>query len=204
MDKYFIALEPELKLKNLINSKKSFIRNLIGDQKYLSEEPHTTLIVLTSESIAELLDEIEKISLITEKIKLNITGLNVFFKDVLTDNNTLVCSFDQNSLKKLRNFQIDLIKKIDKFNTKKSILINSKDYLKFNEQEREKIKEYGFPYIEDNWIPHITLASIEENKFKRVFDVIEKNDMKESYFLDHISLYNISQSNLLVKKFKLK
>ncbi len=204
MEKYFIALEPEENLTALVNEQKNLVRELVGEQKYLSEQPHFTLFVLTFKDVKEILPKLGEIANNLTKFPVKICGLHVFYDDIQTNGNTITYSVSRENNNYLKKIQLELINSINDFNTKEFISRNDKIYKKMSDVEKANTDKYGFPFVGENWLPHITIASIEKDKFEKVLKRLIKNEIRGEFLLSYLSLYKISNNSILINKFELK
>lgn len=203
MDSYFICLEPEKKLGEKINSQKRFILQNIGQQAYLDHPPHTTLFVFTTNDLTNIERRLGKIKEFKEII-VEIDKMDVFYDDAFTGGNTAIYSFREDSLEKLRDIQKKSFKMIEEFLTKELFKEKLRSLKNLGDAERKNIETYDFPYFGNNWIPHITLASIDKDLFSKVFGWLKENEIKGSFKLDAISLYKNDEPPTLIKKWRLK
>ncbi|MDP1729344.1 MAG: 2'-5' RNA ligase family protein [archaeon] len=202
MDKYFIGLSPNIELFNLVQERKDRIAKLVGMQKFLSDEPHTTLTVFTTnnlEAIKKSLDNLcENISEVN--VRLSENSLDVFYNDCLTDNHTPTYSL-RGSYVQLADIQKRVIVTIKPHNTLQAF--NSENP-SLKKEEQRNVQMYGFPFVGQNWKPHITLASVEPDKFRKVFDLIKTMPIKGKFKLDALALYQIQDPLKKIKSWKLK
>ena len=147
MEQYYIALNPEKKLADLVNNQKKLVQKTIGNQKYLQDPPHLTLIIFTTDKLNDIIQELENIIKNLPKFNIKLKDFHVFYNDPWTKCNTITYSLSEENLSFLRKIQLKVTDSIDKFNT----------------------KGFDYAYIGDKWIPHITIASIELDKFDLVF-----------------------------------
>jgi 2'-5' RNA ligase len=203
MNKYFIALIPEERLNRLVEEQKKLVRTIVGEQKYLSEPPHLTLIVFTSKKIQEIIKVLKGISKTIKKFSINLSDFKIFYNDIQTKMNTITYSLSKQEEEYLKTIQSKIILGVNKFNTKDFLKKESEIYSKMKKIEKENIKKYGFPFVGKNWIPHITIVSIEPSKFSRVFEKLKENFLSGVFNIDSIGLYKINKKSVLIKKFKL-
>ncbi|MBX4212075.1 2'-5' RNA ligase family protein [Candidatus Pacearchaeota archaeon] len=208
IEHFFIALIPDEGMQKRILAEKKIVYKIAGDQKYLTHHPHSTLIVTSFEKnkVNEVLSIIKSIASLTPKISISLDHKNVFYDDALTEGHTFTYGFSKPDSDRLRELQLKVIARIKSLN--KNILFNeqSEAYSKFSAEQKDNINKYGFPYIGKGWIPHITISSIDKNKFESVSREIGKN-VGERFFFDSLALYRKSSldSNIpvLVKSFPL-
>lgn len=205
MEKYFITLDPEEKLINLINKQKKLVRDFVGEQEYLLDPPHFTLFRLKLKTPNKTLSKLEEITKNIEKFPINITGFHTFYDDLQTQKNTITYSLSQQNIKYFRKIQLQIVNLLNKVNTKKFYTKDEDIYQKMSGIEKLNVDNFGFPFVGKNWIPHITIVSIEKDKFDKVFEELRKNnDVKGEFFIDSMSLYKILEKPILIKNFKLK
>jgi len=197
MKDYFVSLTPEEDFKKLVKQSKRNIYEQFGKQEYLSEPPHITLFILSTEREQEVLREIEDISKNLKKMNIGLEKIKVFQKDPRTGKNTIVYPIEKTLLIKL---QSEVMLRLNKFNTGRFI---SKNMRKFSKEEIRNIENYKYPFIGDSWIPHITICSIEDQITKKTLDILNKNPLKEKVTLDSLDLYEISDKLKLIRRFKL-
>ncbi|VVB78732.1 2'-5' RNA ligase superfamily protein [uncultured archaeon] len=204
MDKYYIALNPEKKLTDLINHQKSTVREMVGDQTYLSHPPHFTLFMFTLNSPADIFNGLEKLVENMCKFKVGLENVHVFYNDLSTNANTLTYPVSNKSLEFLKELQSEVINVVDPFNTKSIYKKEDETYKKMSGDEKLNVDLYGCPFVGNNWIPHITIASIEPSKFQVVFDKIRKDPCFGYFFIDSINLYKVGEkSSELIRSFEL-
>lgn len=202
MEAYYIALNPDHNFSNFINKQKDTIKNLIGPQLYLKDPPHITLFLFKTDNPTSILQEIKELSLALTKIKLSIKDLHVFYNDKWTGGNTITYNFHENDVDNLKQIQIQLINKVHK-QIEPFFTEQYKNYNDYSELEKSNINKFGFPFVGENWIPHITLASIEKDKFDIIFEKIKQTTFPEELTINAINLYKVEGSEL-VKSFELK
>lgn len=201
MDKYFIAFCPEKKLCDLINKQKGIIRKLAGEQTYLSHPPHTTVIVFTTNNLRSIETVLERTAHGFDKIPIKIGSFHVFYDDPFTKGHTITYSLGRDSINAMKDAQIKIVSAIDGFNTRRALPKNSEAYGKLGVIEKANVDRYGFPFIGDNWMPHLTLASIDKNKFDKLFETLKMNQINGDFFLDNLALYKTGNPPSLIRKF---
>lgn len=201
MDKYFISLDPEKRLKEKIEEQKRIIMNLAGNQTYLTHPAHTTLIVLSTNEIDSLVDLIKEFSQKNERINIKVDGFHLFLNDIQTNENTITYKFSEENESFLRKIQLEILEKINKYNKINLFKSNTQILEKMSELEKENINKYGYPFVGDNWIPHITLASIKRDKYNLIWNTLKNNPIVGDFLFDSISLYKIDENPRLIKKF---
>ena len=182
MEQYYLALNPDKNLTKLINEQKILVEDSIGNQTYLHHPPHFTLIIFTTDNLDKIILELENLAKKIPKINIVLKDLYIFYNDSLTNGHTIAYSVSEENIPILREIQLKTVNAIDKFNTKKFV----------------------YPFIGDVWIPHITLASIEPDKFDLIFDKIKQNSIQGEFLIDSINLYRVGDENsFLIRSFEL-
>jgi len=203
MEKYFFALLPEKRLTDLIYNQKNFIRELSGEQIYLSEPPHITLYVLTVKN-KRIFSKLEELTSGMNIPPISLKDFNIFYNDLQTRGNTITYSLDEESAGSMRKIQSTLINTFSPFNTKE-LFSKPEIYDKMTPLEKENTDNYGFPFVGKNWIPHLTLASINKQDFSRVWKEIRKKQIKGKFLIESLGLYNTGANPLkLIRGFILK
>lgn len=204
MDKYFISLDPSKELYDRINEQKTTIKNIIGEQKYLIHPPHITLILFSTHDIEKAKKAFEIFSPKISKINIKIEDIDVYYNDKLTNGHTIIYNLSESDVKKLREVQMKVNEFIMPLNTKEIILKNSVEYNRLSDNEKENVDKYGYPYFGKNWVPHLTLASIEKDKFGDIFELIKSQVIRGLFTLDSISLYKVAEPSILIRRGVLK
>ena len=182
MIKLGVFLAPNSKIKKVIINFKKKVKKNFGTQNYLNHPPHCTLCVLYASNL--FLQNFKKKNLIVKykkEFKLEIT--DVFFNDPITKGNTLIFKIKKNKF--LSSVQLQILKFM------KQYLINKK--INFpNLKMQNNFKKYGYPFVNSNWLPHFTIASIAKknnqeafiNNFKNYKNNTPKQKVKYIYFYE--------------------
>jgi 2'-5' RNA ligase len=180
---YVIALEFERKLNELIYEQKKEIEFIAGNQIYLNHPPHITLYVLSSNQsdLIEIKKRVKKISEYIKIINIKIKGLGIFKNDSKTKCDTVFYEFMNDD---------ELIK------IQKEIVI-----LSDLDQSTEK-----FNFIGGEWHPHITLASIQEDKLEYIYKKLKNKEINGDFIIDKLVIYSYKYPSppRIIKKFRLK
>src|SRR3989344_4277367 len=161
MNVYVIALEPEKRLGKLIDNQKKQVKYIAGDQIYLNHPPHITLYVLLSDE-DEIKNIIGRISENTRKINVQIKDLNVFRDDFKTKCDTIFYEFFENEkLKKMHDYVVSLLSELD-----------------------ESIEK--FPFMGDDWHPHMTIASIQKDKSGIIYKKLAGNKINGDFIMENL------------------
>jgi 2'-5' RNA ligase len=180
-----IFIEPPKKKSNFLNNWKKIIKKNFGKQKYLTHPLHSTIATFKLEKkisnnfYISLKNEMKLFS----KFKINITKPNIFYDDALTGGDTLFFEIKKNS--KLILFQKKILKHFHQIDQN----ISKDDFFK-NKKFQSNYKNFGFPFVGRDWIPHFTIASVNSN-FKEK-NKIFKNFLSEKNFNKIMDIKNFS------------
>jgi len=196
MIKLGVFILPNNSIKKKILFLKKDVRKRFGKQTYLDHIPHCTIYVFQT-SIKNL-REIKNIALtsITNKKIFEINKTDIFFNDPITKKNTYIIKIKKNVfLSTLQKIVINLLSKYA-----------SKNREKFHDKRMNKnYKLFGYPFIESNWKPHFTIASIPKKKnLKNFTNDFKIKKIRSKQLLKNIFLYQIKKNkHLLICKIKI-
>ena len=166
---------------------KNKIKKNFPKEPYANHPPHLTLINLDSTDESEAIKKLSGFSKKLGSIKIEVNSRNVFLNDALTGGDTIYFGLKQsNSLMKLQILIADSLVPI-----KKNINLNNSfknDSLLFRSN-----KKYGFPYVGDHWIPHFTIASLTDNKRKKILKNFLSFPASFDFKVNQFSIWRINQ-----------
>lgn len=188
MIKLGVFILPNKKLKNKILLKKKDIKKRFGNQKYLSHPPHCTLCVINSTN--KSLNLIKKNEVFTSRYKreFKIEKSEIFFNDPITKGNTLIFKIKKNNF--LKNLQLQICNKLKKYTVK--------DKKKFkNILMKKNYQRFGYPFVNTNWQPHFTIASISKSSRNKIYLQNFKNEKfnKINQKISYIFFFRIKENN---------
>lgn len=209
MGSYAILLKPDDDLSEKILSIKEECESIVGDQLYLSDPPHITLIVTNVNDFSVWEKRFTLfLDAITPKLKdipLEVTGWNVFGSDPVTGRKTLVCDVSSRTANELKDLQKSLASLIKPFRAGRVLkrYADAKD--KLNDAERSNLSQFGYPFIGDNWHPHLSIASFVPESFDLIWDKFEELCPKGRFSIKGVLVYYVNDDNSLelVKEFSL-
>ena len=180
-----IFIEPPKNRSNFLNNWKKIIKKNFGTQKYLSHPLHTTIAVF---KLKKKINDNFYLSLKNEmklfdKFRIKITKPNIFYNDVLTGGDTLFFGIKKNP--KLNLLQKKILKHFHQIDNN-----ISRDELFKNKRFQLNYKNFGFPFVGQDWIPHFTIASV-KNKSKKKNQIFKKF-LSEKKFNKNIDVKNFS------------
>jgi hypothetical protein len=151
--------------KNDVESIKSFFSSKCEISKYLNHLPHLSLYVfnINSNNLSDVILEFKEMQKSLDQFSAQIVKWKVFENDILTKLNTL--SFEIELSNELKVLQMKVVDSLSNFHIK-----NNNEYegeLKFSNDR------YGYPFVGNHWIPHITIGSMDINT-KNLFKFSER------------------------------
>ena len=153
-------------INDIVFKEKKKVRQIFGNQIYLSHPVHSTLfsidIIDIKKFSKELTNHLTKEIYLKKSIFIKLYKTDVFIDDELTDGHTIYYAIEKNyELEKLQLLFLNFIKNLD--------LIRFQ-HIKFNHKWMNiNYAKFGFPYVGNKWIPHVTVASIREESIKHPY-----------------------------------
>tara|TARA_B100001250_G_C19442670_1_gene632470 strand:- start:73 stop:681 length:609 start_codon:yes stop_codon:yes gene_type:complete len=180
-----IFIEPQKNKSNFLYNWKKIIKKNFGKQKYLTHPLHTTIAVfkLKTKINDNFYLSLKKEMKLFAKFRISITKPNIFYNDALTGGDTLFFGIKKNP--KLILFQKKILKHFCQIDNK----ISRDDFFR-NKKFQFNYKNFGFPFIGKDWIPHFTIASVKTNSKKK--NQIFKNFLAEKNFKMNMNVKNFS------------
>ena len=179
--------------ENDIEYFKSFFSSKCEISKYLNHLPHLSLYVfnINSHNLNDVIFEFNQIQKSLNKLSAKIVKWKVFENDILTKLNTLSLEIELSN--ELKVLQMKVVDSLSKFHLK-----SNNDYigeLKFSNDR------YGYPFIGNHWIPHITIGSM-DIKSKNLLELSEKLfAFPQKISINNICLFKIKgDHHELIKK----
>lgn len=176
----FVALRPHEPLDALIRGYKRRLLAAAGPQMYATDPPHTTLLVANfpRERAAELLRAARDLAAATPAPEATIAGWHVFESDPLTGLHTLVCRYCNETCQRLRIVQRDVLAAVAPLRDVAATQAAIAPRLPLLSAEEQRCAaQFGFPYVGDGWIPHLTIASVRPSQWphvEQVFNLSQK------------------------------
>lgn len=188
------ALSPCSVLDDAIRRAKAKTKAIAGDQTYVNHPPHMTLYVSAFDSTDNVVGLCAKLASRWTTPKLEITGWHYFHGDVLTGNQTLVCEIAEACKTDLRNFQAELIEVIS---GQRCVVASSNRYRPhfstLSEARQQAVERIGFPFVGSDWIPHVTIASIEPNRWNEVWQALQTEPPRGSFALPKLTIFQLQK-----------
>lgn len=185
---------PEGELKNSIETIKSYFTSRSQTNKYLDHLVHTTIYVFDTDLIElnEIIREFETFQDKHHSQSIQIIKWRVFENDILTGLNTLCLEIELTN--DLRLFQENIVNTLKKFH---SYELNNT----FKGEFKISYDKFGFPFVGEHWIPHLTIGSmdIESKKILEYTDGLF--EFPQKIVINNLCLFKIEgDSHSLLKK----
>jgi len=189
MTEYVVTLTPDERAVEEVKSLKSRLRDIVGQQQYMNDEPHVTLYV------GDLDIDIESgLDLpCLRKSTFEITGWEVFREDTVTGNHTLVCRIKSQGL---HEYQKEVAATLESSRRRPMIERFEKTYDDFDERRQENLTGYGYPFIGEGWKPHLTIASIDPSDFQKAWGELEDEAPIGEYEFESVTVYELVDGNI--------
>ncbi|MFP4656566.1 MAG: 2'-5' RNA ligase family protein [Candidatus Woesearchaeota archaeon] len=180
-------MEPEKRLSDEINRCKIAAKNIVCEHKFLDDPPHLTIIVSQVENKEQWEDRFWNIASRYHKFTLEVTGWHVF--EETGNMKTLAC--DVEKTQDLSEFQKEISLLLKQYkNGRLSRYDDIKDPVLLS-----NVEEYGFPFVGDIWLPHISIGSFNEIDFINVKKMLESRCPKGSFTLESTSIIDVSEDD---------
>ena len=181
-------------LRTNVESIKSFFNGVSEQNKYLNHLAHSTLYVFETEpeKINDVIEIFESLQKVILPVSSHITKWRVFERDILTGLNTLCLEIELT--KGLKLLQKNVVQYLCKFYSRK--MKNS-----FDGEFKSSNDKYGYPFVGDHWIPHITIGSLDISE-KKITDFSKGMiNFPIEIEINNLGLYQINtDSHTLIKR----
>ena len=186
MIKIGLFILPNYPTKQIVQNLKKKVKKQFGNQTYLKHLPHCSVYVFNTKR--KNLDEIKKIKHIpmSKRKSFKLEKTDIFFDDPITRKNTYFLKIKKNEF--LKKLQKSVLKNFNKYSYKKKIRFGDKIMNK-------NYRYFGYPFINTNWKPHFTIASISLKKDQfRFIRYFKKISISKKLTLKNIYLYQIKRN----------
>ncbi len=190
----FYCCDNELELKVL--GLKTFFKSKCIYHKYIDHPVHSTVYVFNIDlnnfenmvsDFLELRNTLLPVIVLIEKWK-------VFEKDIMTGLNTLCLEI--NLTNQLKLVQLEIVNALSKYHLKT-------DDINYTGELLNSQNAYGYPFIGNHWLPHITIGSL-DLKTKLISELCkDKFNFPTEIKINNLNLYIIQDdSHELIEKIK--
>lgn len=190
--KFVVFYIPDGNLSLKINSLKKLFNKRYKNLDYVNHFPHLTFF--TFESSKNFYDEKLLFKLnnhfkkyVNKKIKIDVNKTNIFIKDIMTNKDTIYFEIKKNrNLLQLQGALLKIFKNYIKVN----------DKIKFSQDILNKnYFQFGYPFIGEIWLPHMTICSIKDSKNKLLVKKFLETKINFSSIINNLSLWQIVNKN---------
>ena len=181
-------------LKNDVESIKSIFKTKSKESKYLNHLVHSTLYVFEIESkkINDVIEKFQSLQEVLSPVFSEINKWRVFENDVLTNLNTLCLEIKLSN--DLFNLQMNVVNSFLEFHLKKP-------NTDFEGLLKESYNQYGYPFVGEHWIPHITIGSLDIEKKKLTEFYEGMFNFPRAIKINNLGLFKIKgDSHSLIKR----
>jgi 2'-5' RNA ligase len=188
----FVAIAPGSPLCNRIVEFKDLVRAIAGDQLYLNDPPHLTVFLANFQDRNRLLDGFRSLASSLCGFPIEVKGWHVFENDVLTGNYTLTLELSETTqvnLRRVQNATIDFLAELR--DQERSASRYSKSWTRLEPHRQKSVLETGFPFTGQDWIPHLTIASIKPEHWLKVWAQLESKCVQGTYADSALKLYEL-------------
>lgn len=183
--------------KNDVESFKSFFSSKCEISKYLNHLPHLSFYVfnINSNSLSDVIFEFNKMQKSLNQFSSKTVKWKVFENDILTKLNTLYLEIELSN--ELKFLQMKVVGSLRKFHIK--------NYSEYEGELKLSNDRYGYPFVGNHWIPHITIGSM-DIKSKNLLEFSEKLfAFPQKISINNICLFKIKEDHHeLIKKIDLE
>jgi 2'-5' RNA ligase len=188
----FVSLEPDRELADLINGLKQQVRELAGDQLYLSHPPHLTVYLAVYSSVVRFSERWPAAFNEIAPVELELAGWRVFYSDAMTGRNTLVCEIAEQSKDRLRSLQHRVVAQLAAGRDRSLTATRyAARWGALADEHRQHVSTVGFPYIGAGWLPHFTIASIDPSVWPRVWNALEHHGPQGRFTCSRLQHYRL-------------
>lgn len=200
MIKVGLFIIPDHKTNELIYFHKQNIIKKFGVRPFSNHPPHITLFTIDLSYFKKNYSDITEIINSYKKKPVKSSQNFVFYNDLLLKNhNTFVIKVE--NFNWLRDMQKKLILNFQNERTYQQKI--KKENL--DDKMLENLNKFGFPFIGSNWIPHITIGALKNNKKELNFiSHLLEHPIVFKFNFTQLNIYLINDLNItLLKKFKI-
>ena len=181
--KYCVLFFPENKLDKLIKNYKNEYKNLEDKENYFNHPPHLSFYLFNSvNNKEEIISQFKRIAY--NQVKILYDGWKVFENDQNSSKDTVVMSFKNNS--ELKKLQFIIAKSMNNFRFSK---ISYKNI--WNNEYEISYNNWGYPFVGNHWIPHITIGSIPSSQKFLTDKLIHEKPSIDNIIINKLTLCSV-------------
>ncbi len=201
---FLIAVTPPEKLFNEIVGIKESIKKKYGIQYATTHIPHLSIFLNSFASFKDVDEEINKIIPKIRPFKVDISGISYFGKDSLTYGTTIFLKVKKT--KELDNIHKLFLERLNHLRTNDQMRWLNYKKENFSPHLWDFVQKYGYPYVLENYLAHISIDSVKKENFEVIWNKIKKYNPKLTFTAKQIDLYIWlhPDSWVLLRSYKLK
>jgi|688.fasta_scaffold04247_23 2'-5' RNA ligase len=184
LNTYGVFLIPPENICQRIQEIKKTVEFLDSNATYLNHPVHSTIFVFNSSLNAETISEyFGQVLANFKKIDVQTSGWQIFYNDILTHKHTITIGLVGNeALSNLQCFVADSL-----FSLSTEPISYKVDW---EGQYLTSYKKWGYPFVGNHWIPHLTIASVQsETSIQDIKN--EQINIPETFVFSSIALFLI-------------
>lgn len=186
------ALRPASSLNEAIARAKSKTEAIAGNQTYLKHLPHLTLYVSAFGDVQTAVEIAKATAATLPAPRFEITGWHSFAGDPLTGKQTLVCDIRESDRPALRFAQATILDALGPLrDTVASTARYAEHFDKLSTERRNAVEKWGYPFIAEDWIPHLTIASIDPAVWQSVWDALKDDAPIGTHQCDQLYVFQL-------------
>lgn len=192
LETLFVALDPHPALARQILDYKRTVRERVGDQLFLDHPPHLTLYLAAFDDERAVVEHMAALAEILPETAITLCGWHVFHADSLTGRNTLVCNIADESKRRMRTTQVQVVEALAPLHHEEGTRRRyARSWQHLTPEQRARVVQYGFPYFGDGWQPHFTIASIQPSDFDAIWPGIKESPPVGEYVCSRLTVYRL-------------
>ena len=196
---FAVFIEPEGELRNNILKWKKMVEAKFPNQSYCSHPPHSTLIYVNIKQEEMALVAVGKALVGLPAFNNKIVEADVFWNDSATGGgHTLYWKIQSNQI--LFDLQRQVAESLHPFisNNPEPKFVKKLPLLK------NSFDRYGFPFIGNHWIPHMTIASLKTGQNDPLIDEFLEQSCEFELDVTEVSCWRVeNDQHICIKKYRL-
>lgn len=191
-DCYALLLLPDERLAEQIESVKQAVARKVGPQRYLDHPPHITLTKSCFRQRSEMTHCLSQWLAQTTFPRLQTAGWHLFEADPLTGESTIVCTLNASSTQTLRHLQTTLLEAVaGQRDRQASLELYTAAWDRLSPLRQQSIETWGFPYTGDDWIPHLTIASLPPSAASIAWPMVQEFSITNDFSLTSLHIIRL-------------
>lgn len=187
-----IALRPNDDLSKRLLAAKGNLHAACGTQTYLDHPPHATLFVTSVADDAAALAALQSLAAPLPAPRLESLGWKVFENDALTGGHTVVCELSATTKAGLRPVQRLVLERLAPFvDLETARRRYAANLAKMPVHRQQAVEQFGFPFVGDDWEPHLTVASIRPADWEAGWTVLRDAPIRGEFTCGALQVFEL-------------